>query len=80
MTETTFALPDPLPFQEAGEVCLSCNAIWEHHDPPKASKIMVAIELGDGTPVTTDYGIPIVICPWCDGDPILQLPKIDVVQ
>ena len=59
-------------FQNAGEPCESCRMFWEHQGLPP----MTMVQLCDGDEiVTTEGGIPIVICPRCDGDMILRLPK-----
>jgi hypothetical protein len=48
-----------------GDECLTCKPFWteRRHEAPR---IMVALG------VATDFGVPIVVCPYCDGAPLLR--------
>lgn len=50
--------------RKAGDICEDCFPRWEERKlPPKR-----LIEL----PTTTELGLKIVVCPFCDGDPIVK--------
>jgi hypothetical protein len=57
-SKTTFANP--------GDECDSCREFWTNRQPPQSPRVLV--DLG----VKTDYGISVIVCPWCDGEPILK--------
>lgn len=61
------------PLAKAGDICQSCRKFWEHRKLP--IKRLVEVPKADSTVAHTDHGIPIVICPHCDGDAILKLHK-----
>lgn len=62
------------PFGKPGDVCETCKPFWLHQG--MAPKRMVAVTNDDDQIMTTDVrGIPIVVCPYCDGDWILILDK-----
>lgn len=49
---------------EAGDICETCRERWEaRNQPPKR---LVAL------PTLTEVGLNVVVCPYCDGTPILQ--------
>lgn len=68
--KTAFKHPD---MQEPGMACLSCLPFWKAQGLPP--KILIALTKENGEEIATDGGIPIVVCPHCDGDWILRLPK-----
>lgn len=70
MPQTAFKQPD---MQDAGEECESCRTYWEYQGLPPM--IVVNLAKSNGEQICTDGGIPIVVCPRCDGDWILRLPK-----
>lgn len=59
--------------QLAGEFCLSCKDFWDSQKLPL--KRMVNVHDAHGEVMTTDEGIPIVVCPHCDGELILRHKK-----
>lgn len=61
MTATT-----SIPFQNPGDVCLSCLPFWSFQKLP--GKVMIAI-----AKETEHHHIPIHVCPFCDGQTILRL-------
>lgn len=59
---------------ESESLCYSCYKFWTHQglDP----KRMVHVFQDDGRVMVTEVKkIPIIVCPWCDGDVILKLSK-----
>ena len=52
---------------QAGDICQSCRKFWQ--DQNLEPRELVQLE------VTTDGGGAIVVCPYCDGEPILQSAK-----
>lgn len=60
---------NPSRLQIAGEVCESCRPIWEEEGKPV--KHMVQI------PITTETGVPIVVCPYCDSDVLVRQYHVD---
>lgn len=60
--------------QDAGSVCKDCYKFWAHQK--LEPKRMVHVFHEDGRILETDNKkIPIIVCPWCDGDFILKLQK-----
>ena len=59
--------------QQAGETCLSCKDFWEDQNLP--AKRMVNVVDARGNVIKTDKGLPIVVCPHCDGELILRHKK-----
>lgn len=51
---------------KAGDECTSCRPFWAKHG--KAPRRLVALDKS-----TTLKKIPIIVCPFCDGSPILRL-------
>ena len=57
-----------------GDDCQTCRKQWTHQKlPPKQ---LQAILDADGNPITTDKGIPVVACSFCDGELIFALSKL----
>lgn len=56
----------------SGDVCQTCYNIWAHRklEPKRLKNLYDAA----GNVITTDNGIPIVICEYCDGQFIFDLP------
>lgn len=50
--------------RQAGDICESCRPRWEKKKRPGKR----LIEL----PALTDFGLKILVCPFCDGDPIVK--------
>lgn len=67
--KTLNAQPDhPLP--QEGDVCLRCQRFWEAmRMPPKQ---LVALRRDGEIIRTENKGIPLLICPHCDGTLILN--------
>jgi hypothetical protein len=60
--------------KDAGAFCESCYKFWAHQSLEPKRLVHVFDE--DGEPMlTVQHGIPIVVCPHCDGDVILRLQK-----
>ena len=58
---------------KAGDICESCAKFWRHQK--LEPKRLVHVFDADGNVMQTEGGRDIVICPHCDGDLILKLPK-----
>lgn len=57
----------------AGQVCRTCYPMWAHQG--LAPKYYLPVYDSQGQPSHTETGIPIVACPYCDGELIFTLPK-----
>ena len=49
---------------KAGDECETCREFWTSQG--KRPRRLVALQ------TETDYGIEIVVCPYCDGSPIIR--------
>lgn len=54
---------------KVGDECLSCADFWDNHRPPKPRKKLVRL------PSTQNKGLMVVVCPYCDGERAITLPK-----
>ena len=64
---------DKLPV--SGDLCQACHPYWRKRN--MQPKYMVAVRNADGNTMMTTGGIPIVVCPHCDGNYILDLDKTE---
>jgi hypothetical protein len=65
---------DGMKLADSGTTCEACKPFWtaQKLDP----KLLVQVFHADGRPMLTEKKqIPIVVCPYCDGDLILKLKK-----
>lgn len=60
----------PAPPGNPGDECESCRQFFESNGEPPRHLILLPDKF-------TDYGIPIVVCPFCDGEPILLANGLD---
>lgn len=61
----------PSVLSQPGDVCRSCMPFWTSRgkDPQR----LIAVD----SKVTDKKQIPVVICPWCDGDRILGMNDVE---
>jgi hypothetical protein len=65
---------DGVKVQDSGGFCQDCYVFWTHQSLEPKRLVQVFYE--DGKPMLTEKKqIPIVVCPYCDGDVILKLHK-----
>lgn len=62
---------------QPGDNCGTCLKQWTHQkmEPKKLQEVIGA----DGKPLVTPNGVPILACPFCDGELIFVLSK-DVID
>lgn len=54
----------PAPPGDPGDECQSCAPFFAQHGEPPRKLVLIPNKF-------TDFGIPIIVCPFCDGQPIL---------
>lgn len=62
LSESPNVLPKP------GDICQSCLPFWESRNRSHGIRL-IALD----SKTTDQKQIPIVVCPWCDGEPIVRM-------